>query len=176
MWLVVVLILLVCEVDVLYDAPRVDAAGVPRVDVVVHERREEVVRGGDGVKIAGEVEVDVLGGDHDRFAAAGGAPLDPEGGPERGFAEGQADLFADLRQPLGEADGRGGLAFARRRGRDRGDQDQLAPPGARLQGFQPDLGLVVAVGDEVFPGDSQVFRDFGDWAHCGHEGGLLGGD
>src|SRR6185436_19050003 len=41
------------------DATRVEAERIAPVDVVVNQRREKVVRRGDGVEVAGEVEVDV---------------------------------------------------------------------------------------------------------------------
>ena len=60
------------------DVVGVDAELVAVVDVVVDERRGEVVRGADRVDVAREVEVEVLHRDDLGVAAARGAALDPE--------------------------------------------------------------------------------------------------
>ena len=108
------------------DAAAVDAERVAPVDVVVDQRRQQVVRRGDGVEVAGEVEVDVLHRHDLGVAAAGGAALHAERRPERRLAQAQHRLLADVVERVGEADRGRGLAFARRRRRDRRDQDQLA--------------------------------------------------
>jgi hypothetical protein len=82
----------------------VDAELVAVVEVVVEHRGQQVVGRGDGVEVAGEVEVDLLAGTTIELAAAGGAALQAEGRPERRLAQRQADALADRRQPLGEAD------------------------------------------------------------------------
>ena len=107
-------------------AADVDAELVAPIDVVVDQRREQVVRGGDGVEVAGEMEVHVLHRHDLRVAAAGGTALDAEIGSERGFADADDRLLADAVQAVAEAHGGGGLAFAGRRRVDRGDEDQLA--------------------------------------------------
>ncbi len=53
------------------DRERVDAERVPLQDVRVEHRGEKVVRGGDRVEVAGEVEVEVLHRHDLRVAAAG---------------------------------------------------------------------------------------------------------
>jgi len=73
------------------DAPpghpaRIDAERVAPIDVIVEERREQIVRRGDGVEIPGEVQVDVLHRHDLGIAAAGGAAFEPERGTERGLA------------------------------------------------------------------------------------------
>ena len=94
---------------------RVDAERVAVVDVVVEERRGEVVRGADRVDVAGQVEVEVLHRDDLAVAAARGAALDPEHGPERRLADRDGGPPADPVEALGEADGRRRLALAERR-------------------------------------------------------------
>ena len=108
------------------DAAAVDAERIAPVDVIVDQRRQKIVRRGDGVEIAGEMEVDVLHRDHLRIAATGRAALHAEGRSERRLAQAEHRLLADEVERVGEADRRGRLAFARRRRRNRGDQDQLA--------------------------------------------------
>ena len=60
------------------DAARVDVQFVAVVDVVVDQRGEQVVGRGDGVEVAGEVQVDLLHRDDLREATAGRAALDAE--------------------------------------------------------------------------------------------------
>ena len=141
------------------DAARVDAERVAPVDVVVDQRRQQVVRRGDGVEVAGEVEVDVLHRHDLRVAAAGGAALHAERGPERRLAQAEHRLLADVVERVAQADRGRGLAFAGRRRRDRRDQDQLAVLLAleRLDEVHRHLGLVVAVGLEVLRGDAELF-------------------
>ena len=115
------------------DAARVDAELVAPVDVVVDQRREQVVRGGDGVEVAGEVEVDVLHRHDLRIAAAGRAALDAEAGPSEASRMQIDRLLADAVEAVAEADRRRGLAFAGRRRVDRGDEDQLAVLAARFE-------------------------------------------
>ena len=108
-------------------AAGVDAERVAPVDVVVDHRREQIVRAGDGVEIAGEMEVDVLHRHDLRIAAAGRAALHAEARAERRLAQADAcALLADAVQPVAEADRGRGLALAGRRRVDRGDEDQLA--------------------------------------------------
>jgi hypothetical protein len=94
--------------------------------VVVHHRREQVVGRGDGVEVAGEVEVDVLHRHHLRVAAAGRAALDAEARAQRRLAQADGGALPDRVQRVAEADGGGGLALAGRRGTDAGDEHQLA--------------------------------------------------
>ena len=149
------------------DAARVDAGRVAPVDVVVHHGRQQVVGGADGVEVAGEVEVDVLHRHHLGVAAAGGAALDAEAGAEARLAQRHDGLLADQVEAVAEADGGGGLALARRRRRDRRNQDQLAvrAPLQRADVVEGDLGLVVAVGDQVLGRDAEaVLGEFEDRA------------
>ena len=108
------------------DAALVDAELVAPIDVVVDHRRQQVVGGADRVEIAGEMEVDVLHRHDLGIAAAGGAALHAEAGPEARLAQADDRLLADMVQRVAEADRRRRLALAGRGRGDRGDQDQLA--------------------------------------------------
>src|SRR6185503_18027040 len=57
------------------DAAGIEIERVPPVEVVVDHRREQIVRGGDGVEIAGEMEVDILHWHDLRIATARSTPL-----------------------------------------------------------------------------------------------------
>ena len=69
------------------DVPLIEVQGVAVLDVIVDHRGEQVVGRGDGVEVAGEMQVDVLHRDYLRKAAAGRATLDAEAGPERGLPQ-----------------------------------------------------------------------------------------
>ena len=71
------------------DAPRVDAELVAPIDVVVDQRRQQVVRGADRVEVAGEMQVDVLHRHHLGVTAAGSAAFHAERGVERRLAQAQ---------------------------------------------------------------------------------------
>ena len=68
--------------DVVFDG---EHWAYPRID----GRRAEVVGRRDGVDVSGEVEVEVLHGDHLAVPAAGGPPLDAEGRALAGLPENQ---------------------------------------------------------------------------------------
>ena len=61
---------------------RVDLELVAVHEMSVDHGGEQVVGGADGVDVAGEVEVEVLHGNDLGVAAAGGAALDAEHGPQ----------------------------------------------------------------------------------------------
>ena len=133
------------------DAADVDVEGVAVVHVVVDQRGEQVVRGGDGREVAGEVQVDV-GHRHDlAVAAAGSAALHAEDRAHRRLAQAGHRALAQPVQRVGETHGGRGLALTGRRRRQRGHQDQASegPVLQRSQVADVDLRLVVAVRDEV---------------------------
>jgi hypothetical protein len=142
----------------------VDAERIAVVEVVVQRRGEEVVRGGDRVEVAGEVEVDVLHGHDLGPASAGAAALHAERGSDGRLAQGDDGAGADAGEGLAETDGHGGLAVSRRRRCDRGDDDELAvglaTPSA--EGRQQHLGLVAAIRQPFLRRKSQVLGDVSD--------------
>ena len=93
-----------------------DAKGIAEFDVVVYERGEQVVRRGDCVEVAREVEVDVLHGHHLRVSAAARSALDAEHGTERWLAQGEAGVRAQTAHCVGKPYANRGLALAERRG------------------------------------------------------------
>ena len=101
------------------DAPLIEAERVAPVHVIVDHRGEQIVRRCDGVKIAGEMEVDLLHRRDLGVAPAGRAPLDAEAGPERRLAQADDRLPADAVERVAEADGGRRLALA---GRGRADR------------------------------------------------------
>src|SRR5438094_5998906 len=128
----------------------------------VHQCREQIVRRGDGVKIAVEVKVDFRAGLDLRKAAASRAALHPKHGTERWLAGGDDDFFADVRQALRKADGRNRFALASRGGRSRRDDDQLAAPLERGIGqqFEADFAAFRANWLEILIGELEFARYF----------------
>ena len=121
---------------------------------------------GDGVEVAGEVQVDLVERRERRLAAAGGAALLPKTGPSDGSRSAGDGVCAELDQSLRQADGGDRLAFAARRRRDGGDEDQLsAARGKTIERFEPDLGGVAAVGLEQVVGEAEACGDVGDGLH-----------
>ncbi len=139
------------------DAADVDAELVAVVDVVVDQRREQVVRGREGGEVAGEVQVDVVHRDDLGVAAAGRAALHPEHRSHRRLAQAGHRLVAEAVQRVGEPDGGRGLALAGGRGGERGHQDQppRRPVGQGREVAQVHLGLGVPVGHQVLGVDPE---------------------
>ena len=102
-----------------------------------------------GVEIAGEVEVDLVGGLDSGFTAAGAAAFVSKDWAERGLPDRECDVFADLGEALGQSDGGGGFAFAGRCGGDCRDDDELAGCWALRKRLKRDLRLIVAVGFDI---------------------------
>ena len=108
------------------DLLDIDAQGIALLDMVVQHGGHQVVRRADGVEVAGEVEVDVLHGDHLGIPAASGPSFDAEHRAQRGLPQSGDGLLANLAQAVGQTHRRGGLALAGGGGGDGGHQDQLA--------------------------------------------------
>ena len=151
------------------DAAFVESQLVAPIDVVIDQRRQQVMGDADGVKVAGEVKVDVFHRHYLGVAAAGGAALHAEARPQGRFAEAEGHLLADPVERIAKADGRRRLAFAGRRRSDGGDQDQLA---VRLvvQGIDEIkryLGLGRAEMMQVLFPNPQLGADAGTRLHLG---------
>ena len=135
--------------------------------MVVQHGAEQVVCRGDRVHVAGEVQVDVLHRHDLRIAAAGRAALDAEHRAERRLTQRDHGLFAELCHRLSEADGRGGLALARRGGVDGSDEHKLAvfPAVQLVPHVCGQLGLVFSVELQVVRGQTGVRGDVNNRAH-----------
>jgi hypothetical protein len=87
----------------------------------------EVVGGGDGVDVTGEVEVELLHGNDLGVAAARSATLDTEGGALAGLPQAGEALLVQVRsQALSKTDGGSRFALTKGRGGDAGHHDVLA--------------------------------------------------
>ena len=114
------------------DAFNVNAKLVALLNMVVEHGGQQVVGSTDGMEVAGKVQVDILHGDDLSPAAAGSAALNAKDGAERRLAQGHGALDAATAQAVGQTDGRGGLALARRRWVDSGHEDELGLVISRL--------------------------------------------
>ena len=92
------------------------------VDVVIQQRRQQIVGCPDGVKVAGKMQIDVFHRHHLRIAATGGAALHAEARAERGFAQTNYGAMARAIECIAQSHGGGGFAFARRGGANGRDQ------------------------------------------------------
>jgi len=146
------------------DVGGVEVEVVAVEEMRIDEGREEVMRRGDGVDVAGEVEIDFLAGLDLREAAAGGAAFHAEDGAERRFARGDDGFFAEALEALDEADGSDGLAFAGRSGGSGGDEDELAVgrPRGIVEEVEVELGVPGAELIVVGVAEAELMSDAGD--------------
>ncbi len=87
----------------------VDVQLVALIDMVVEHRGKQIICRTDGVKISGEVQVDVFHRQNLGIAAACRAAFHAEHRPQRRFAQGNHGIFADVAQRVRQTDGYGGL-------------------------------------------------------------------
>ena len=122
------------------DLLGIDPQLVAEVQVRIDQRGQQVVRRRDGVKVAVEMQVDLVERRQRRLAAAGRAAFLAEDGPERRLAQRRHGAVAALHQPLRQANGGDRLALAARGRRDGGDEHQLAARFLKaLEQFEPDF-------------------------------------
>ncbi len=137
----------------------------------IEGRRRQIVGGGEGVKVTGEVQVHLLHRHHLGVTTTGGAPLDPEYGPEARLADGGDAGLADVVESHGEAQGGHRLALAKRGGGDGAHQHQLARRfGERLEQVEAEFALVVAVWAQLVRRDGEALGQRVN----GETGGLAG--
>jgi hypothetical protein len=164
------------------DREGIDAERVAVGDRVVQEGRGQVVRGPDGVVVAGQVEVEVLHRDHLAPAAAGRAALDAEHGSQGWLADADRGPVADPVESLRQPHRGRGLALAEGRGGDRGDDHVPAPaPGRHRLALQPldaleaDLRLDRPVQLHLVVVQAEFAGNLEDGARCDGAGDLEAG-
>ena len=140
----------------------IDIERVALEDMVIQHGAQKVVRRADGMEIAREVQVDVLHRDDLGIAAARRAALDAEHGPQGRLAQRHDDVFIQALHAVRQPDGGRRLAFARRRGRDGGDEDELAVLLLPLHHRKIDLRLILAVIFDVVFLQPRARRDLGN--------------
>ena len=165
-------------VHVEHAAPRdvvdVEAQFVALVQVVVDHGGQQVVGSGDGMEVAGEVQVQQLHRDDLAVATACRATLDAERGTHAGLAQADDGLLADVLHGLAEADRGGGLALAERGGCDGRDHDvlRLWAVAELVDRLELDLGEGVAVLLEQMRADAHLGGDVGERGQLGGAGDL----
>ena len=108
------------------NAPGIDVQLIAVVDVVVDDRRQEIVGGGDGMNVTGKMQVDVFHRHDLGIAAACRSALDAETGSEGRLAKRDDDFFAELAQSIPDTYSIGGFSFAGRSRIDGRDQNHFA--------------------------------------------------
>ena len=108
------------------EAPCVDAQGIAVVNVVVDQRGQQVVRQCNGLKVAGEMQVDVFHRHHLSAPAASGSALHAKHRAQRRLAQADDGALTDAVERITEPHCGGGLALAGRCGVDTGHQHQSA--------------------------------------------------
>ena len=109
---------------------------------------QEIVCGADGVKITGQMQVQIVHRHDLRIPTTGPTSLDPEGRTERRLTDCSDRALADHTQRLAQPNRGECLAFAQLSGGDSGDDDVLRPVGpwtSRRGGIEMDLGLRLPV-------------------------------
>jgi hypothetical protein len=154
------------------DAVEVDAQCVAAEQVVVQHGAEQIVRCGDRVHVAGEMEVELLHRHHLAVASTGGAAFDAQRGPHRRLADGDHRALPDVLHRLAESDGGGGLALTQRRRRDGGDDHVLRPRavGQLRDGVEVDLHHVASVRLEQVTAEPHLVGDVLDRLQGGAAG------
>jgi hypothetical protein len=117
------------------------------------------VRAGDGVEVAGEVQIDGMRGPHGAFAAPGGTAFAAKDRSHRRLAQRERDTLPDFLQTLRETDGNGGFALTGRCRRDGGDENQLPPLRFVMESLETDLGHVTPMQNEVIRGNADAGGD-----------------
>ena len=134
---------------------------VARVDL----RGQQVVRHRDSVNVAREVKIELLHRYDLSITTASSAALDSEGRSLAGLPQRAERVGVPVRgERLDEAEGRGALALAERRGRDASDDDVLAVLLVRqpLDHAQADLRLLAAIGAELVWQHADLVGQLGD--------------
>ena len=145
------------------DRIRVDIQHVSAHQLVVDHRRQLVIRGGHGVNVARQVQIERLHRHNLRVSAARRAALDAERRPLRWLAQRHDSLFAQVLHRLTQPHRRRRFALAERRRRDRRHDDVL---GSRavfqlVERAQPQLGDIrAAIGIEIVGCQTHLRGDF----------------
>src|SRR5262249_44573314 len=133
------------------DALDINVEIIAVKNVSVNQRGEQVVRRGNGVKVAVEVKIDFLAGLDLRQSATGSSALHAEHRAERRLARSDNGLLPNFCESLGQANRGHGLAFTGSCGVRGGDQNQLAA--SLKSGIAEDIelkfGAVAADGLEI---------------------------
>ena len=141
------------------DAAHVDIQRIAPMDMIVDQRRQQIMSRGNRVEIAGEMQVDIGHRRNLRIAAAGRAALGAETRSERWFAKRENRLASDQVERVGKPDRGCRLALACRGRVDRGDQNQFAARRLSCWRGNIELGFEAAIRLDIIGIDAQPFRN-----------------
>ena len=127
--------------------------------MIVDDGGQQVVRAGDRVEVACEVQIDRVRGPQGAFATAGRGAFAAKHRSHRRLAQREGDVLPDLLQTLGQTDGYGRLPLARGSRRDGGDKDQFPTLRLRLQRVEADLGHVASMKNEMIGRNAERVGD-----------------
>jgi hypothetical protein len=133
--------------------------------MVVNHGRKQIVRGGDGVEIAGEVQIDILHRHDLRITAARRAAFQPKTWAEGRLAERNRRFFAHYMERIGKSHTGRSFALTRRRRIDGRHQDEL-PVRALLDTLpngRRDFRLELSVKLQLVLRDAKRFRNLPNW-------------
>ena len=143
------------------DLLDVNAKAVALLNMVVKHCCKQIVCRTDCVKIAGEVQVDILHGNNLSVSAACGTALYSENRAERRLAESNRTFLTDSCKTICKAYRGGSFTFACRGRIDGGNKHKLAVcPVAILEQIVIYLCLILAVLLDIFIGDVKLCRNF----------------
>ncbi len=108
------------------DLCRIEVERVAEEKVRIDHGGQQIVRGGDGVKVAVKVEIDLMARFHLRQASARRSAFEAKDRTQRWLARGDDRFAPDVLQALGQADGDHGLAFSGGRRCGGRDKDEFA--------------------------------------------------
>ena len=146
------------------DAACIQAQRISPVNMIVQHGGEKVVGRTDGVKIPGEVQINVLHGHHLGITAAGRPALHAEAGSQAGLAQTHQSFLADAVEAIAQTHRGSGLTLSRRCRRNRRHQHQLAswPIFQGGDEFVGQLCLGGSVGQHRILGNAQIVADSPD--------------
>ena len=114
--------------------------------MIVEQGCKKVVGHADRVKVASEVQIQLVHRHDLGITSAGGAALHTEARAKARFAQAYCGFLAFAIESVAETDRGGGLPFAGRRGIDGSDEDELSVRPVRKRAFDeihPDLRFVM---------------------------------
>ncbi len=151
------------------DPGGIDVVGIVSHELIVDNRRKQVVGSGYSMDVSCEMQIYVPHGVNLGVPASGCPSLDSERGSDGRLPQSSDDFLAEPSETLDETNRGDGLPFSCRGGGDGGDHYQLAllPAADTVELVQRNLGDVSAVGLDVVFGQTDGGGDVPDVLHLG---------
>ena len=143
------------------DLGGIDVQLVAEMNVGVQHGSQQVVCRANGVKVARKVQIDIFHGNDLGISAASRATFNTKNRTQRRLTQRNNHILAALGQRIGQANGCGGLSFARRGRIDCSYQNKLARSMLFLaKQIEIDFSLVISVNLKVFVLDAYFLGNF----------------